>query len=172
MGKSLELPYTLGSSQRKQEKNLLGQSTQRSGAKRFKSVGKQKTQNLREVSGRRTHPVGWSRYPKRTQQVPKNWVAREGTKMELEHHGEHRSIALDGGDTKTANRKEPPEEIRHLGEVRLRDGVALRATPGPVNRPLQLVVGAQGRTARQRSLRRYRRGETSCSGESLDSLQA
>ena len=92
--------------------------------------------------------------------------------MELEHHGEHRSIALDGGDTKTANRAEPPEEICHLGEERPRDGVALRAAPGPVNRPLQLVVVARGWMARQRSLRRYRRGETSCSGELLNSLQA
>ena len=116
--------------------------------------------------------VGWSIHPKGTQQVPKNWVAREGRKMELEHHGEHRSIALDGGDTKAANRAEPPEEIRHLGEGRPPDGVALRVAPGPVNRPLQLIVGARGWTARQRSLRHYRRGETSRSGESLDSLQA
>ena len=82
-------------------------------------------QNLREFPRRRTHRVGWSRYPKGTQQVPKNWVAREGREMELEHHGEHRSIALDGGDTKASNRAEQPEEIRHLGEGRPRDGVAL-----------------------------------------------
>ena len=92
--------------------------------------------------------------------------------MEPEHSGEHRSIALDGGDTKASNRAEPPEEIRHLGEGQPRDGVALRAAPGPVNRPLELVVGARRWTARQRSLRCYRRGETSCSGGSLDSLQA
>ena len=92
--------------------------------------------------------------------------------MELEHRGEHRSIALDGGDTKASNRAEPPEEICHLGEGQPRDGVALRAAPGPVNRPLELVVGARRYTARQRSLRCYRRGETSRSGESLDSLQA
>ena len=110
--------------------------------------------------------------PEKNAVSPEERVAREGRKMELEHQGEHRSIALDGGDTTTANRAEPPEEIFHLGEGRLRDGVALRAAPGPVNRPLQLVIGARGWTARQRSLRRYRRGETSCSGESLDSLQA
>ena len=63
--------------------------------------------------------------------------------MELEHHGEHRPIALDGRDTKAPNRAEPPEEIRHLGEGGSRDGVALRAAPGSVNRPLELVVGAQ-----------------------------
>ena len=89
------------------------------------------------------HRVGWSRYPKGTQQVPKNRVAREGREMELEHHGEHRSIALDGGDTKASNRAEPPEEIRHLGEGGPRDGVALRAAPGLVNRALELVVGVR-----------------------------
>ena len=70
------------------------------------------------------------------QQVPKNRVGREGREREPEHRGEHRSIALDGRDTKASNRAEPPEEIRHLGEGRPRDGVPLRAAPGPVNRPL------------------------------------
>ena len=50
---------------------------------------------------------------------------------------------LDGGDTKAPNRSEPPEGICYLGEGGPRDGVALRAAPWPVNRPLELVVGEQ-----------------------------
>ena len=76
----------LGSTERKQEKNLLREGAQRSGAKRFKRAGIQEAQNLREVLGRGAHWLGWSRDPKGTQQVPKNPVAREGREMELEHH--------------------------------------------------------------------------------------